>query len=395
MSTAMSHASATWGTYDDYGSGGTQQMQSEVVDLRGVEPQAVPPAAEPAPVVPGLDFKQPLELMRLAWKKARTYFPCNTSRERSLKGSDLVHAESFTAMVVADLMLDLPPHPDQGMLVRDIQDMLEHELGDEDVFYFFKEHERLPADADCTAVGLSVLLRGGVSRKRIEARAHQALDRIFANVSADGVVETYFDPTGERSGIIDPVVCCNVLFLAFWLGRGEEPAAQATLEYVHRVLLEEGYLEGTRYYHSPDTFLYFLGRVVHHFPELTEELLREPLEVAVKRRLKISSHTIDIAQRAMLCAWFDMDDEGECDRLREMRGGNGLWPADALFRYGRKKVYFGSQVMTVAFVMGALTAEHVAAERRAAAAAEIIDDELVYEDDWAYERPRVSFMSFR
>lgn len=367
------------------------QQRLRVLEGDATQPRSAPREVPPAPE---LSFEPALQLMQLAWRRGGggTHFPCNTGRERTLKGGTLVHAESFTAMVVADLLLDLPADNTQRVLVRDIQSMLERELGDEDVYYFFKEHERLPADADCTAVGLSVLLRGGVSRSRIEPRAHQALDRILANVNEQGVVETYFDPTGERSGIVDPVVCCNVLFLAYTLGRGQEPAVLATLEYVHRVLVEEAFVDGTRYYHSPDTFLYFLGRVVHFFPEETGEVLREGLEAAVRKRLGIGEHTLDIAQRAILCAWFDLDDEGECDRLRAMREGNGLWPTDALFRYGRKKVYFGSQVMTAAFVMGALTAEKVAAERRAALT--VVEDEAWEEED-TYTRRGPSFLSFR
>ncbi|MCX4242472.1 prenyltransferase/squalene oxidase repeat-containing protein [Paraliomyxa miuraensis] len=348
-------------------------------------------------VMPPLDFERPLQLMQLAWKHGKSHFPCHTGRDRSLKGGTPVHAESFTAMVVADLLLDLPVDPQQRMLVREIQTMLERELGEEeDVFYFFKEHERLPADADCTAVGLSVLLRGGVSGQRIRERANRALDLILSNVSAEGVVETYFDPTGERTGIVDPVVCCNVLYLAFALGRGDE--AQATLEYVKQVLEEEGYLEGTRYYHSPDTFLYFLGRVVHFFPKETEELLREQLEAAVKRRLGCSGHTLDVAQRAILCAWLEMEDGGELDRLRAMQEGDGFWPTDALFRYGRKKVFFGSRVMTAAFVMGALAAKQASAERRAAAGEDDAEEkewDPWAEEEWSYQRRGPSFLSFR
>lgn len=293
-----------------------------------------------------VEFRPANDLMRLAWNQGRNHFPCTTSRDRNLRGGTIVHAESFTAMVIADLLMG--QGHEQGVLVRNVVTMLEGELGDDDVFFFFKEHERLPADADCTALGLSVMLLGGA---RVHDKANSALDRILANSSQDGVVETYFDPTGERDGIIDPVVCCNVLYLAYQLGRGDE--VRATLEYVHQALLEETFLEGSRYYHSPDTFLYFLGRVVSQFEE-THELLLEPLRHAVRKRLGISSHTLDVAQRSLLCTWLGIDDEGELDRLVDMQEGDGNWPNDALFRYGRKKVYFGSRTVVTAFVATAI-----------------------------------------
>lgn len=312
--------------------------------LDDFEPEISPRGARDVEV----DFGAADDLLRLAWRQGLSHFPCITSRDRNLRGGTIVHAESFTAMVIADLLMD-QGHA-RGMLVRNVVSMLEVELGDEDLFYFFKEHERLPADADCTALGLSVMLLGGA---RISQRAHASLDKLLANCDPDGVVETYFDPTGEREGIIDPVVCCNVLFLAYQLGRGDE--AQATLEFVHRTLVEESYLEGSRYYHSPDTFLYFLGRVVSHFPQ-TRELLLEPLRDAVRKRLGISSHTLDVAQRSLLCTWLEIDDEGELDRLVQMQEGDGNWPNDALFRYGRKKVYFGSRAVVTAFAVTAIMA---------------------------------------
>jgi len=318
-----------------------------------------------------VDFRQTQRLMQMAWRQGGNNFPCITARDRGLRGGTTVHAESFTAMVIADLLRG--QRGEFSVLARQIVSMLERELGDDEVFFFFKDHERLPADADCTALGISVMLLGGLP---IQDKAHVALDRILANVDQDGVVETYFDPTGERDGIIDQVVCANVLFLALQLGRGEE--AQATLEYVHRVLTEETYLEGSRYYHSPDTFLYFLGRVVHHFPE-TRALLLEPLVHAVRKRLGISTNTIEVAQRSLLCTWLEIDDdEGELDQLVEMQAGDGNWPNDALFRYGRKKVYFGSRVLASAFVVKAIACGKECREGKKSSAEERCEGEVVF-----------------
>lgn len=334
--------------------------------------EATPTTAEPLQ----LNLQPTIDLMRLAWRRHKDHFPCLTSRDRGLRGGTTVHAESFTAMVVADLLLG---RREYGVLVRAIASMLEFELGDDEVFFFFKEHERLPADADCTALGLSVMLRSGL---RVWDTAHRALDRILGNANADKVVETYFDPTGERDGIIDPVVCVNVAFLALQLGRSEE--IEPTLEYVHRVLVEESYLEGSRYYHSPDTFLYFLGRLVHHFPQTRERLL-EPLRHAVKKRLRLSSDSLDVAQRALLCAWLEIDDDrGELDALIALREVDGCWPSDALFRYGRKKVYFGSRVMSTAFAIRALIEGQERREARTGSDPQPVAAEVVYGENIRY-----------
>lgn len=311
-----------------------------------------------------VDFRATREMLGMTWRQGRNHFPCYTGQDRSVGGGSVVHPESFTAMVIADLLMG---QREDSRLVRSIGSMLERELGDEEVFYFFKEHERLPADADCTALGLSVLLR---NQARVEDKAHRALDRILANTDERGVVMTYFDPTGERDGIVDPVVCANVLFLAFQLGRADE--ARPTLEFVREVLVGRRYLEGTRYYHSPDAFLYFLGRVVHHFPESREPLLAL-LREAVRERQGASSYPIDLAQRVLLSAWLGIDDGGELERLMDTQLHTGTWAPDALFRYGRKKIFFGSRPLSSAFAVAAIL--HATAR----AGESMVDDDAVTE----------------
>jgi hypothetical protein len=250
-------------------------------------------------------------------------------------------------MVVADLLMGQPEH--RG-LVSSIVAMLRDELRPDGLFHFFKEHELLPADADCTALGLSVLLRGG---SLVTDRANQALDRMLANSNADGVVETYFDPTGARDGIVDPVVCANALFLGHMLGRGEE--LESTFAYLRQVLVAREYCQGTRYYHSPDTFLYFTTRLVRRFPAVHAKLAQALVD-AVHERQGASEFPLDIAQRVIIARWLGISDGGESQKLIDLQEDDGCWAADSLFRCGRKRIFFGSRMVTTAFALRALRA---------------------------------------
>lgn len=298
---------------------------------------------------PGTVFQPEFEGARTFLIRSWTgsFFPCLTGPARNLQISAAVQPESFTAMIVADLLRGLPEFES---LHSEILVMLEDELGDEDVFYFFKDHGRLPADADCTAVGLSVMLEGGGSFREV---ANAALDRIRANANAKGVVETYFDPTGERSGLVDPVVCANVLYLAHLLGREDE--FLATEDHVVEVMLDGSYLQGTRYYPSPDTLLYFLGRVVGRFSgSRLAERVRKSLRQALAARIGTTQGPIDLAQRVLVCSWLGMRNTHEAMRLASMQGPGGAWPADSLFQYGRTKLHFGSSDLTTTFALAAL-----------------------------------------
>lgn len=293
----------------------------------------------------GLEIEGARSFLVRSW--TGTCFPCLTGPSKNLQVSTVVQPESFTAMLVADVLASVP---DFSELATGILDMLERELGDEDVFYFFKDHARLPADADCTAIGLSVLLRG---EPLLVETAHTALDRILANADRKGVVETYFDPTGERSGLVDPVVCANVLFLGHQLGRQDE--LLATEDHVVEVLIDGRYLAGTRYYPAPETFLYFLTRVVRAYPHSRlAQRVRPALRQAIITRVGTSATPIDLAQRVLICSWLGLRNTGEATMLAKLQDDHGAWPADSLFQYGRSKVHFGSSGLSTSMAIAAL-----------------------------------------
>lgn len=283
-------------------------------------------------------IKNAEKIIATSWSVDSDCIPCFTGSSRDLSDHHPVHPELFTSAIVADLLIGRSEYRD---LTSKILNMLDREMRPDGLFHFFKEHERLPADADCTAIAHSVLLHSG----RRPDRAHHALDQIIANSNADGIVETYFDPTGERSGIVDPVVCCNVLNLAHLLGRTDELCP--TLEYVYRIFINRDYLQGTRYYHSPDSLLYFASRSIPVRKKLLKLLIS-----AVHERQGATEFPIDIAQRIIASHWLQIDDHGES--LKILRYANDIWPADSLFQYGRRRIYFGSQVLTAAFTAAAL-----------------------------------------
>lgn len=292
-----------------------------------------------------IDLHAAGDFISASWHRAGNHIPCLTGPSRDLREACEVQPESFSATVVADLLMDQREHTS---LVFSILAMLRQEMRPDGLFHFFKDHDLLPADADCTALGLSVLLRGGCL---VIEQANKALHHIIQNSNADGVVETYFDPTGERAGIVDPVVCANVLYLATMLGRGHQ--LRPTREYLRQVLVAGSFNEGTRYYHSPDTFLYFTARLVRQFPSLHAQLLR-PLIDAVRERQGETEFPLDIAQRVIVSQWLQIDDGGESRKLIELQQDDGCWPADSLFRYGRKRIFFGSRSFTTAFALRAL-----------------------------------------
>lgn len=280
------------------------------------------------------------------WVASPGHFPLRTGTSPTLDEGDASPPESFTAAVIADLLLD---HPAADTLTERVVAMLERELAASDpVFHFFKDHGLLPADADCTSLAHSLLLRAG---RPTRARAHAALDRIVAHVDERGVIATYFERTGARAGIVDPAVCANALYLAAQLGRADE--TRATARFVEAVLAGDTWLRGTRYYPSPETFLHFVGRLALAFPDVHGGLCTA-LRRALARRMGATAAPIDLAQRVHLARRLGVAHGPDEALLRSLRRGDGAWPTDALFRYGRSGVLFGSSSLSTAFAASAL-----------------------------------------
>lgn len=270
------------------------------------------------------------------WHRHRDHFPCELGNQPALVGAQRVEPERFTALVIAQLLVGV------GGAIRlavEITDGLHRTLADAEPVHFFLDAARLPADADCTAVAHLLFLRTGHGSLHA---AHRAFDRIAANVSAEGVVATYFDPTGDRAGIVDAVVCANVMRLAQRLGRTHEVGP--TWDYLRAFVASGEFLGGTRYYPSPDCLLYSLS-LGESFAGLRE---------AVGSRIGASDDTVDLAQRCLAARHLDLDNHRDRARLAARMEPDGTWAPAGWFRYGRTPRWFGSRGLSTAFALAAL-----------------------------------------
>ena len=280
--------------------------------------------------------------LRALWRAHGDHLPCEVSDGRDFVSAAPIEPERFTALVIG-LLLD----PTDGAtaearaLATDIARSAAAALAGADRVHFFLDPSRLPGDADCTAIAYLLLLRAGLA---VEADAHRALDLIAGNLGPDGVVATYFDPTGERAGIVDAVVCANVMRLAWRLDRGDDVAP--TWRYLRRVVRERSYLDGTRYYPAPACLLYSLA-LGRPFDELRQ---------AVADRVGVTDQTLDLAQHVLAARHLGLDASVERARLAARVDVDGGCAAEGWFCYGRSRRWFGSRALSTAFVHAALAA---------------------------------------
>ncbi|MCA9707313.1 MAG: hypothetical protein KDK70_15780, partial [Myxococcales bacterium] len=259
--------------------------------------------------------------------------------------------EVFSSMLILDLLVDT--EVDERILEHLAQYIRAHQV--EGMFWFFEDTSLVPPDVDTVAVGLSALARAGAVDLRDPAAA-ATIDRVVSNRTPDGVIEVYFPPCDGREGRVDPVVCANVVYLLHLAGRGHE--AKETEDYLYTVLEDRTYLDGTRYYLAPETFLCLLSRTLRvsaSFRERFLPLMRERVRESLARGDELSP--LVAAQRLMAANNTGHDDPEDVITLRETQLPDGSWPAHALGATGnsRMRLYFGSRPMTTAFALHALS----------------------------------------
>jgi len=191
--------------------------------------------------------------------------------------------------------------------------------------------------------------------KRDEEVVHSVMDEMLEYTNTDGIIQTYFDHTRQH---IDPVVCVNVLTLFYLYGRGYE--LTQTLHWVYKVLLHRAYLNGTRYYATPECFLFFLSRLIgcSESPEL-HQYLKPLLIERVQERVGADSDALALAMRILVCKSLGIRNEVDLRALLPLQSDDGGWEVCWIFRYGSSRISIGNRGLTTSFAINAINAMKV------------------------------------
>ncbi|KAI0058103.1 HAD-like protein [Artomyces pyxidatus] len=215
---------------------------------------------------------------------------------------------------------------------------------------FFREKpilttEEFPADLDTTSIALTVT-------QPDDAVFNSVMDDMLQCLNTDHIPQVYFDEQRPR---IDPVVCVNVLSLFYSRGRGSElPQA---LDWVESTLQHRAYLEGTRYYQTAESFLFFVSRLL--LSSNDEELhtrLKPLLKERLQERIGSSADSLALAMRIIACASLGIRDEVDLRQLLPLQMEDGGWDASGVYKYGSSGVMLGNRGLTTAFALNAITA---------------------------------------
>ncbi|KAJ6030973.1 hypothetical protein N7540_001705 [Penicillium herquei] len=210
----------------------------------------------------------------------------------------------------------------------------------------------LPNDCDTTSLAL-------INLAIDDKICNSVMDEILDMTNADGIILTYFDTTRPR---ICPVVCANILRMFYKFGRGMEPALQPTKDWIRQVLIHRAYVGGTRYYHTPEVFLFYLAQLFRHHPD--SDMAKECTDLLRKRlmeQMNTDGDGIQLAMRILSFYHLEMDPgdglvNADVSSLLSLQNDDGGWETGWLCRTGRRGIRIGNRGLTTALAVCALDA---------------------------------------
>ena len=255
-------------------------------------------------------------------------------------------------------------------LIRNLVSLVEHERE----WNFFQGKpilttEAFPCDLDTTSVALTVT---GRSKETISS----IMDEMLNYVDKDGIVQvsrcsdsnsfdpgahqpyfhslrqTYFDHRRLR---FDPVVCVNVLTLFYANGRGDQ--LPQTFAWVREVLINRGYTDGTRYYATPECFLFFMARLLEQIKGTKTDLSLRPIfRERIQERIGSEGDALALAMRVLASASVGIRDEMDLRTLLSLQQEDGGWEAGWMYKYGSSGINIGNRGLTTALAINAIEA---------------------------------------
>ncbi|KAI0001225.1 Haloacid dehalogenase-like hydrolase-domain-containing protein [Xylariaceae sp. FL0662B] len=299
--------------------------------------------------------------------KGWRYLLQNAKHCDSITNSGVTFADNFAKLMIMDSLQD--------------RTMIDLSWGSKKTWNFFTGETALvpggvfPDDLDTTSLALTVL------RPSTEM-AMSVLDTMAEYFNDDGTFQTYFDRGRAR---VDPVVSANILACFYTFNRGHE--FERTLELVRSTLLDRSYMQGTRYYPSPDCCLGFIGRLLRSSGDAHLQTTLGPLlKSRMRERVGLEGNALDLAMRIVTCAQLGVACEHDRRALLNLQGEDGSWEAGWMYQYGSTGVKIGNRGVTTAMAAAALSTQDPAMLLRQNGSSKLgatirsycVDDEVVF-----------------
>ncbi|OQE24450.1 hypothetical protein PENSTE_c007G06363 [Penicillium steckii] len=200
-----------------------------------------------------------------------------------------------------------------------------------------------PDDMDTTALALVILDYEAVI-------AHSILDELLNYINEEGLVQIYTQKSRPR---VDAIIALNVLVAFCKYGRGYE--LPQTIDWMQNILLNRAYIHGTRYYQSPEWFLYYTTRLLTYCNDASiRERFDAPLRKRLRERIGFKGDAFCLGMRLMSCNFLGIENMVDKEELMSMQQEDGGWEASAMYLFPTQKKQIGNRGTTTAYAVKAL-----------------------------------------
>ena len=126
------------------------------------------------------------------------------------------------------------------------------------------------------------------------------------------------------------------------------------------MLLDRSYIQGTRYYPSPDCCLGFIGRLLRSSSDSHLQTTLAPLlESRVRERVGSGGSALDLAMRIITCAQMGIACAEDRRALLDSQCEDGSWEPGWMYQYGSTRVKIGNRAVTTAMAVAALSSREI------------------------------------
>ena len=142
--------------------------------------------------------------------------------------------------------------------------------------------------------------------------------------------------------------------LTFFYSNGRGDELRETFNWVYEVLKNRAYASGTLYYYGPDSFLYFLSRLLS-VSIYARQRIGRLFAKRVAEHFGAEGDALALAMRIQAATVVDLCDSRDYERLERMQEADGSWPIGWMYKYGpAKNVLIGNKGLTTAFALSAM-----------------------------------------
>ena len=273
-------------------------------------------------------------------------FPLYISDFRDMMDATLTLPEIFSSALYLDCLGRYQPDSE---LTHQIIECLKSSILPDMTVCFSEDLALMPPDTETTGLVAGLLWE---FRALNTETAHNVAKRVLENKDEQGRINVYFEREDKPDRRVDYISAISALTFLGEVGR--EAEAAPTISWIDEIIATKSFYQGSRYYHSPSSFLYFVARLVNRVPKLGQRWIPQ-LQEALFTYKPDPRYPIELST----CITAQIRLNVPCpstsiEMLESLQKPSGAWPSDSLYHLGTASRYFGSEMMSTMFATQAL-----------------------------------------